>query len=194
MPLPLHLRRPAGDPWERSVWGLDPIAEAPRRPGSRTTASERFALLRRVEAWLGSDDEGVPALVPCVDAPPWLSEARRVTTALAPGPEGQRFVIVLFAGPPNRPEGLAAELRRLGAHVIEVDVLIGGRLHDLTDTTPEGIGWYLLLRAAAGGAVDAVHIALPCEQYSPAPDAEHRVRDADHLDGLPAWHRATQTV
>ena len=56
----------------------------------------------------------------------------------------------------------AAELRRLGAHVVEVDVLIGGRLHDLTDTTPDGIGWYLL-RAAASGVVDAVHIALPCE-------------------------------
>ena len=68
--------------------------------------------------------------------------------------------------------------------MVEVDVLIGGRFHDLTDTTHEGIGWYLL-RAAVAGAVDAVHIALPCEQYSPAPDAEHRVRDAGNLNGLP---------
>ena len=93
--------------------------------------SQRHAFEARVTGWCkdsGTDADVTPY---SADAPLWLVQARRVSTATAPRPEGQPFVLVLFAGPPNRPDGLAAELRRLGAHVVEVGVLIGGRLHDL---------------------------------------------------------------
>ena len=149
--------------------------------------------MQRVETWLASDDEGVPDLTPCVNAPPWLIEARRISMAIAPGPEGQRFVVVLFAGPPNRPGGLAAELRRLGAHVVEVDVLIGNRLHDLTDTSPDGIGWYLL-RAATNGAVDAVY-TLHCRASSTLLPQTLRTGCAMLTISKVClvWHRATPT-
>ena len=158
--------------------------DAPRRVGSRATNEQRREFEAQVAKWIAVPGDEVADTSNAEPAPRWLVDARLVSTSPQSHTEEQPFVVVLFAGPPNRPDGLAAELQRLGARVVEVDVLIGGRLHDLTGMTPDGIGWYLL-RSAAMGLVAAVHIALPCEQYSPVVADEHTVRDALHVNGLP---------
>ena len=128
--VPGPLRRPSTDPWRRSEWGRDPIIDAPRRAGSRATNEQRHELEARVAEWISNSGGEGGETCGAETAPLWLVEARRVSTAPLPIAEAQPFVVVLFAGPPNRPDGLAAELRRLDARVVEVDVLIGGRLHD----------------------------------------------------------------
>ena len=55
-----------------------------------------------------------------------------------------------------------------GRECLEIDIAIGGRFHDLTEITPNAIGWHLLRRAAAtvegkvvSSAVDST-IKLAC--------------------------------
>ena len=80
---------------------------------------------------------------------------------------------------------LAACLRARGARVIEIDVAVGGRLHDLTDATPDGVGWHLR-RAAQRGEFHSLHAAVPCETFSCALNDDDMVRSwPDHPMGKP---------
>ena len=47
--------------------------------------------------------------------------------------DGRWHILILFAGPPERKDGLAAFLRKLGCAVTEIDVRIGGAEHDVLD-------------------------------------------------------------
>ena len=103
-------------------------------------------------------------------------------------------VVILFAGPLGESGEtlLGGAFTKRGARVVAIDVLIGGRLHDLLDTTPSGIGWHVR-RAAARGEIDSLHSAIPCETFSVALDDCDMVRsDAAPMgmSGL-SMHRAT---
>ena len=105
--------------------------------------------------------------------------------------EGAPIVIVLFAGPPREGD-LPSELRALGARVVAVDVLIGGRLHDLHDQSDAGIAMHIV-RAAERGYVSAIHSALPCHTHSVGlvPGDIKRTRRYPYgLPGLPESMRA----
>ena len=73
-------------------------------------------------------------------------------------------VLILFAGPGGREDGLAAYFRRLGCCVDEVDTKIGGLAHDVTYTEVAN-GW---IRRIAAGEYDVVFVAPPCSSYSVA--------------------------
>ena len=96
-------------------------------------------------------------------------------------------VLILFAGPGGRVDGLAAALRRLGLEAVEIDTKIGFGDHDLTKPCVAGP----ILAAIRGGAYAAVFIATPCCSYSVA----HRpkLRSREHPEGLPTvpaeWRR-----
>ena len=85
--------------------------------------------------------------------------------------------VVIFSG---QDSPLPACLQSRGARVIAIDTAIGGRLHDLTNTTPDGIGWHLR-HAARRGEVHSLHAAVPCETFSVALD------DADMLRSHPEY-------
>ena len=87
-------------------------------------------------------------------------------------------VLVIFSGPYGRPDGLPAELRRLGAVVVEIDTKVGGADHDLTRPV---IAERLLARIRAG-EFDAVFVATPCESFSIA--HRPRLRKSDEPWGI----------
>ena len=93
--------------------------------------------------------------------------------------------ILLFAGPPDSdgmaPLGRAIDKR--GGHHVAIDVLIGGRAHDLQDATPGGVGWHLR-RAAQHGRIHSMHAAIPCETFSVAVDDEDACRSAEQPMGI----------
>jgi hypothetical protein len=93
--------------------------------------------------------------------------------------------ILLFAGPPDSggmaPLGRAINAR--GGHHVAIDVLIGGRAHDLQNATPGGVGWHLR-RAAQQGRIHSMHAAIPCETFSVAVDDEDACRSAEQPMGI----------
>ena len=60
------------------------------------------------------------------------SQSRRVRARLAFARPLEKRVLVVFSGPLYRPDGLAAELVKLGYEVVEVDKAAGGNEHDIT--------------------------------------------------------------
>ena len=89
----------------------------------------------------------------------------------------RHVALILFAGP-LEDDGetlLGSAFTKRGARVIAIDILIGGRLHDLLDTTPGAIGWHIR-QAAAKGEIDSMHSAIPCETFSIARDDCDMVR------------------
>ena len=146
---------------------------APRRQGSKAYAQDRVnttASSAAVSAWLLSTTE---------------SEMERAvigafSTAAHSGPS----VLLLFCGAVGRAGGLAEHLRAAGARVLEIDILIGTRLHDLARSGPESMGDHLV-QVARGGEFTAVHAAIPCESYSVAREGADVVRSALHPLGLP---------
>ena len=116
------------------------------------------------------------------------ADGTETTTPMHGAQDGQPVVVVLFAGTsPDGDAGLLAQaLRKRGAWVLEVDILIGGRFHDLVDMTPDAIGWHLL-RAANRSEIQALHAAVPCETFSIARDEEDMVRrgTTDACMGIP---------
>ena len=79
----------------------------------------------------------------------WLQATggTREAVALASAAEAAHVAVIIFAGTGGQ---LARALSVRGAAVVEIDVLIGGRLHDLLDATPDGIGWHLRRAAQQG--------------------------------------------
>ena len=73
--------------------------------------------------------------------------------------------------------------------MLEVDILIGGRFHDLVDVTPDAIGWHLR-RAAQRGEIHSLHSAVPCETFSVALDDVDMVRSA----GQYSWGKPRLTA
>ena len=65
-----------------------------------------------------------------------------------------------------------------------IDVLVGGRTHDLTSTDDQCMG-PVILDAARRGGVAALHAAVPCQTFSVARDDEDMLRSADYPSGLP---------
>ena len=125
----------------------------------------------------------------------WLAAtaAAPVDLPVADSDSTRPVTVLLFAGPPDSggmaPLGRAID-KRGGRHVA-IDVLIGGRAHDLQDATPGGVGWHLR-QAAQKGHVHSMHAAIPCETFSVAVDDEDVCRSAEQpmgISGLPP-HRA----
>ena len=141
------------------------VQAAPRRPGSRARAGSR-ASLAVVTAWLA-------ATAPAATAP------------LVGPPDGMPVVVLLFSGAPDS-DGmvpLARAFSERGAWPVVVDVLVGGRFHDLLNVAPEGVGWHLL-RAAEHGDIQGVHAAVPCATFSVALDDTDVVRSARQPMGI----------
>ena len=146
---------------------------APRRPDSRAYAQDRFgaaASVASVSAWLLTTTESVAE--------------RSVIGAFAAAAHSGASILLLFSGPGGREDGLAAQLRTAGARVLEIDILIGERLHDLTRVGPDSIGDHLL-RVARGGEFTAMHAAIPCSTYSVVRSAADVLRSAQYPLGLP---------
>ena len=148
----------------------------PRRPGARTTAEERQAVqtpvpgahLAVVMMWLASTAPG--------------NASGALSAGLQAGVDGQHVSVLIFSGVEST---LAACLRARGARVLEIDVAVGGRLHDLTNATPDGIGWHLR-QAAQRGQIHSLHAAVPCETFSCALDDDDMVRSwPDYPMGKP---------
>ena len=62
---------------------------------------------------------------------PNLTTSARTRAGRPLGQSLKRRVLVVFSGPLDRPDGLAAELRQLGLEAIEIDKLAGGSGHDI---------------------------------------------------------------
>ena len=149
--------------------GLYPPPLLPtRRPGSRAGTADRQASLACVFAWLAAT-----ALPSARLSPP-------------PDDDGRPVVAIIFAGGPDVDGTTLLErvLLARGARPLAVDVLIGGRAHDLLNTAPDGIGWHLLRYASQGG-IHSLHAAVPCETFSVALDDVDMVRSASSPMGLP---------
>lgn len=88
-------------------------------------------------------------------------------------------ILILFAGPAERHDGLGRILRKLGHDVLEIDTKIGGAAHDVTR---DEIQAELITRARAG-EFQFMFAAPPCQSYSVA----HRpcLRSTRHPEGLP---------
>ena len=98
--------------------------------------------------------------------------------------------LVLFAGAP-RDGDLPGALRARGAHVLAIDVLIGGRLHDVHNQTEGGVAMHLL-RAAERGHIASVHSALPCETHSVGLGRGDIKRTRAHPLGIPGLPASMQ--
>ena len=96
--------------------------------------------------------------------------------------EAAPLAVVLFSGP--EPVELAVQLRGHGFRVAPIDVLVGGRTHDLTSTDAHSIG-PIILDAARRGGIAALHAAVPCHTFSVALDDEDMLRSAGCPSGLP---------
>ena len=78
-------------------------------------------------------------------------------------------------------------LTESGADVTAIDITLGGRAHDLSRTA---VANAILLRIAAG-EFDAIHIATPCESYSPNHDEALRTTTApEGVEPMPEVARA----
>ena len=112
----------------------------------------------------------------------WHPPHVQVVGSAAQAVEGDssHVAVVIFSGVDSP---LPACLRARGARVVAIDIAVGGRLHDLTDATPDGIGWHLR-KAAQRGEIQSLHAAVPCETFSVAVDDVDMVRSADQPMGL----------
>jgi len=106
-----------------------------------------------------------------------------VLSAGMPSAPSGPVVLLLFSGRP-RVGSLAEHLRAAGATVIEVDVKVGGRFHDLTDYTEHGMA-LPILRAAEHGDFAAVHSAVPCDTWSVGLVPGSQMRTPGHWRGVP---------
>ena len=159
----------AGDAGASSAEG----ALLPRRSDSRAHAQDRFgaaASVASVTAWLLTTTES--------------ADERGVIEAFAAAAHSGPSVLLLFSGPAGREDGLAAQLRAEGARVLEIDILIGDRMHDLTLCGSDTIGDHLL-RAARGGEFTSMHAAVPCSTFSVVRSAADVLRSAKYPMGLP---------
>ena len=150
-----------------------PVVLPPRRAGSRAMSDQRYGCaassssLAVVVAWLATTWHPPYAAVPAMASQPV-------------GGNGSHVAVVIFSGVDSPfPECLRAR----GARVIAIDIAIGGRLHDLTDVTPDAIGWHLR-RAAQRGEVQSLHAAVPCETFSVALSDHDMVRSCAKPMGL----------
>ena len=110
----------------------------------------------------------------------------------APRARNSRRVLILFSGPYQRPDGIAAFLARLGFEsvLVDNDAANGGdNTHDLRNDA-----FYAdLMRRCHSGEYIAVFAAPPCSTFSvarlfPSKDGKPApipVRDRDHVTGLP---------
>ena len=104
------------------------------------------------------------------------------------GADGDRpRALILFAGPPERDDGLAAYLQLLGFDVVTIDTKEGGAAHDVTRAE---VAAELRARVHAG-EFDVLIAAPPCQSFSIA--HRPRLRSAEHPEGLPTvpaeWRR-----
>ena len=152
-----------------------PLLMQPRRPGSRASNAARHletaprTLAATIDFWLaGGLGNGA------------LGESRQPssddTAAHAP------LAVVLFAGP--SPVDLETYLQAHGFRVATIDVLVGGRTHDLTRSDAHAIG-PVILDAARRGGIAALHSAVPCQTFSVSLDDQDMVRSAGYPAGLP---------
>ena len=154
----------------------DPLL-APRRPGSMAAANLRHPELQRAA---GTRVPGSLAVVVAwlVSTSPSASVAAMAASLDAN--ESTHTAVVIFSGYQS---AFPSALRSRGARVVEIDIAIGGRFHDLTDVTPNAIGWHLR-RAAQRGEIQSVHAAVPCETFSVGLHDADMVRDDEHQMGL----------
>ena len=118
--------------------------------------------------------------------PPYVM-ASKATVGPRKSDNASHVALLIFSGLESP---LVDCLESRGARVIAIDIAVGGRLHDLTDVTPDGIGWHLR-RAAQRGEVQSLHAAVPCETFSVALDDADMVRSwPDHSMGLPRLSHA----
>ena len=116
--------------------------------------------------------------------PPYVAASSASSTG---GGNASHVALLIFSGVESP---LVGCLEARGARVVAIDVAVGGRLHDLTDVTPDGIGWHLR-RAAQRGEIQSLHAAVPCETFSVALDDTDMVRSwPDHAMGLPRLSHA----
>jgi hypothetical protein len=160
-----------------------PAELAPRRAGSQWQQLRHDEQLRRAASTLADGPDTADSLSAIVA---WLASTWHppyVAASTASSAHGSTHVAVIIFSGVESP--LPECLRARGARVIAVDVAVGGRLHDLTDVTPDGIGWHLR-RAAQRGEVHSLHAAVPCETFSVSLDDSDMVRSwPDHSMGMP---------
>ena len=90
-------------------------------------------------------------------------------------------VLHLFAGPPGREDGLAAELQKLGISCYDVDVLSGTDLLD-------AVVWNRIMHDVKAGKYDFVFAGPPCNTFSRArnnPGGPPPIRSSKYPYGLP---------
>ena len=169
---------PAAPPASQHQWGA---IDTPRRAGSRTTARDRQDdMARAVATPVPGSLAVVVAWLAATWHPPYVLPVAAMRVA-APGADvSAHTAVVIFSGVDS---ALPAALRARGARVVEVDISIAGRFHDLTDVTPDAIGWHLR-RAAQRGEIHSLHAAVPCETFSVALDDGDMVRSAVQPMGL----------
>jgi hypothetical protein len=168
---PLHV--PARVPLPPAL-PVNPLEmQTSRRAGSRVNAEFRHAA--------GTPVPGSLAVVMAWLAATWTAPYVAAHVAGSESAAGAPVTVVIFSGVASQ---LPPALRARGARVIEVDILIGGRLHDLVDVTPGAIGWHLR-HAAQRGEIQSMHSAVPCETFSVAVDDADMVRSSDFPWGKP---------
>ena len=150
----------------------------PRRTGSRAGTGVR-ASLAVVVSWIASTSFSTNVLASQAMESPKSGD-------VLPDLVGKHVAVILFAGKADH-KGvvqLAQAFKKRGAYALSIDILIGGRLHDLLDVTPDGIGYHLL-RAADKGEIQSLHSANPCHTFSVALDNVDMVRSAENPMGIP---------
>ena len=72
--------------------------------------------------------------------------------------------LIVFSGPGDRADGIAAYMRALGWRVVEIDILVGGAAHDMANPSTAAT----LIARVATGEFAVVFLAPPCSSYSVA--------------------------
>ena len=139
---------------EESVVG-GPRKRSALRPGP-TPSSGQVQDETRIEGW-----EQARATPVGERSPPYPTMNVGGPPNPAPGATRSARVLLLFAGS-RRPGSMAEAWRALGYRADDVDVLIGGRLHDVSRTEVQ----CAILAAIRAGCYEVVWIGTPCSSFS----------------------------
>eukprot|EP00325_Prymnesiales_sp_UTEX-LB-985_P027142 CAMPEP_0174730922 /NCGR_PEP_ID=MMETSP1094-20130205/56516_1 /TAXON_ID=156173 /ORGANISM="Chrysochromulina brevifilum, Strain UTEX LB 985" /LENGTH=160 /DNA_ID=CAMNT_0015933241 /DNA_START=131 /DNA_END=610 /DNA_ORIENTATION=+ len=116
--------------------------------------------------------------VPPTRSPTSVSTLGWQEHSTAPGGGGDMVALIVFSGPGDRADGIAAYMRALGWRVVEIDILVGGAAHDMANPSTAAT----LIARVATGEFAVVFLAPPCSSYSVA----HRpkLRSAAQPEGV----------
>ena len=156
--MPLRVRTPAPPP--------APAAQPSPATSPRSVASPEIA--QPCKRWAKQPTTPPPP-------PPLQPEAQQGWRGDEAAPHA---ALIVFSGPGERRDGIAAYLHHCGWRVVEIDILIGGSSHDMACPM---VATELAQRVASGEFA-VVFLAPPCSSYSVA----HRpkLRSASQPEGI----------